>query len=65
MLAWANVGPAKKKEAAGNIQQWGPMVTESILTDRGKKFARLRNICVIIAFAVPIGFAATMAIFGK
>ena len=56
-LTWLNVDPEKKESVTGKVQKWGPFVSESILTEKGRRFATLRNICVICVFGLPIAFA--------
>ena len=60
VLSWCNVDPEKRKSVAGKIQRRGPFVSESILTERGRRFATLRNICVICVFGLPIAFAVVV-----
>jgi hypothetical protein len=65
LLSAFSVDPDKRNRSTARIQKWGPMVSESVLTDRGGKFARWRNISVLVLFGATIGFTALKAFVTK
>jgi hypothetical protein len=65
LLSWLNVDQEKLKSVTGKIQRWGPFVSESILTEKGRRYATIRNICFICVWGLALGFAAVMALTKK
>lgn len=45
------------------IRLMGPFVSEKVLKVEGVKFAKMRNLCVLLVFIIPILFAANKAFF--
>jgi hypothetical protein len=65
LLSWLNVDQEKSKSVTGKILRWGPFVSESILNEKGRRYARIRNICFICVWGLAVGFAAAMTIIKK
>ena len=40
-----------------DVRFFGPLVPEKILKPQGLKWAKLRNVCVVVVFVLPITFA--------
>lgn len=62
VIASAHVDERKLRNAQKPIQSWGPLVTGSILTAQGAKWARIRNFAVTCFGGVGVVYAIVMSL---